>query len=255
VGAGLKKGLSPWWGPAGVLVLLLAWELGARLAGSDLIFPGPLPVLKRFFLLLQTGRFYRSLGSSFLRVILGILLSAPLGVLTGIAAGLNKRAGAFVDPFITVITATPVMSVILIAFLVFGQNRTPVFTAFLMVFPVMTANTRAGVRSVDEKLKELFRVYNIPPKEKLRRLYIPAIMPFILGGLRSSLSLCWKVVVAAEVLVQPLLALGTGMQRAKAQLETPELFAWTAATVSAAALTEWLLGLAIKVYKKRRGRS
>jgi NitT/TauT family transport system permease protein len=138
------------------------------------------------------------------------------------------------------------MSVILIAFLVFGQDRTPVFTAFLMVFPVMAANTRTGVRSVDEKLKELFRVYRIPAKEKLRRLYIPGIMPFILGGLRSSLSLCWKVVVAAEVLVQPLLALGTGMQRAKAQLETPELFAWTAATVSAAALTEWLLRLVIR---------
>jgi NitT/TauT family transport system permease protein len=60
------------------------------------------------------------------------------------------------------------------------------------------------------------------------------------------------VVVASEVLVQPLLALGTGMQRAKAQLETPELFAWTLATVIAAALTEWVASLALG--KKRYGR-
>jgi NitT/TauT family transport system permease protein len=81
--------------------------------------------------------------------------------------------------------------------------------------------------------------------EFLKYLYIPSLVPFILGGLRSSLSLCWKVVVAAEVIVQPLRSLGTGMQQAKAQLETPELFAWTAATVIAAALTQGLLSFAI----------
>jgi NitT/TauT family transport system permease protein len=64
-----------------------------------------------------------------------------------------------------------------------------------------------------------------------------------MGGLRSALSLCWKVVVAAEVLVQPLRALGTGMQRAKAQLETAELFAWTLGTVLAAAAAQELVTL------------
>jgi ABC-type nitrate/sulfonate/bicarbonate transport system ATPase subunit len=137
------------------------------------------------------------------------------------------------------------MAVILIAFLWFGQERTPVFTAFLIVFPVMAANTSAGVRAVDLKLVELARVYGLSRPQRLGALYLPAIAPFIVGGLRSALSLCWKVVVAAEVLVQPLRALGTGMQRAKAQLETAELFAWTAAAVLAAALAQGLLTLAL----------
>jgi NitT/TauT family transport system permease protein len=227
-----------WWGLAGIAALLAAWEIGARLAGSYLIFPGPVMVLRRFCALLQTARFYRALGQSFLRVLSGILFSAPLGAALGILAGLDKRIQAFLSPLFAVIAATPVMSVILIAFLIFGSERTPVFAAFLMVFPVMAANALAGVRSVDPKLRELFALYRLPLGETIRRLYMPAIVPFILGGLRSSLSLCWKVVVASEVLVQPLLALGTGMQRAKAQLETPELFAWTLATIIAAALSE-----------------
>jgi NitT/TauT family transport system permease protein len=66
-------------------------------------------------------------------------------------------------------------------------------------------------------------------------------MPFITGSLYAGLSLCWKVVAAAEVLVQPARALGTGMQMAKAQLETAELFAWTLATILAAALSQLLL--------------
>jgi NitT/TauT family transport system permease protein len=231
--------------------LLAAWETGARLSGSFLIFPGPAPVLRRFFDLLQTARFHRALGGSFLRVLSGILFSVPTGAALGILAGLDKRIAAFLSPLFAVIAATPVMSVILIAFLVFGSERTPVFAAFLMVFPVMSATTLAGVRSVDPKLRELFVLYRLSREETIRRLYIPAIAPFILGGLRSSLSLCWKVVVASEVLVQPLLALGTGMQRAKAQLETPELFAWTLATIIAAALTELASSALLRIRGRR----
>jgi NitT/TauT family transport system permease protein len=156
------------------------------------------------------------------------------------------------SPLFSVISATPVMSVILIAFLWFGQERTPVFTAFLMVFPVMAAAAMEGIKSVDPGLGELFRVYRIPAREKVLSLYLPSIVPFILGGLRSGLSLCWKVVVAAEVLVQPFRALGTGMQNAKAQLETAELFAWTAGTVCAAALSQLILTLILTRVQRRR---
>lgn len=246
VGQTLKKGTRFLWTLLGTAVFFLAWELGSRVAGSDLIFPGPVPVMKRWLVLVPTEPFLRALGASFWRTMLGIIISAPLGVGVGIIAGLDARGGAFFRPLFTVIGATPVMSVILIAFLALGAEQTPVFTAFLMVFPVMASNTVEGVRSVDPRLKELFRVYGLPRRELLGYLYIPGIMPFILGGLRSALSLCWKVVVAAEVLVQPLRALGTGMQRAKAQLETPELFAWTLAAVLAAAASQYLLTLLLR---------
>jgi NitT/TauT family transport system permease protein len=67
------------------------------------------------------------------------------------------------------------------------------------------------------------------------------LIPYLLAGARSSLSLCWKVIVAAEVIAQPARSLGAGMQAAKAMLETTELFAWTAATVLLAGLTETAL--------------
>ncbi|MDR2111215.1 MAG: ABC transporter permease subunit, partial [Spirochaetaceae bacterium] len=222
-----KGGYFHAFGFLGILTLLVLWELISRYAGSILLFPGPLPVFTRFAALVRTEKFLRSLGNSLFRVILGILISAPLGMVAGIASGLDKRAAAFLRPLFSVISAAPVMAVILIAYLWLGSERTPVFTAFLMVFPVMAANTMTGIGAVDPRLVELLRVYRLSRAETLRRLYIPALVPFILGGLRSSLSLCWKVVVAAEVLVQPIRSLGTGMQEAKAQLETPELFAWT----------------------------
>jgi len=246
-----KNGPSSVWYVAGLLLLIFSWELCSRLFASNLIFPGPVPVLKELLKLLKNERFLSALGSTFLRVCAAMVVSVPLGLACGIAAGLDKRAGAFLRPLFSLISATPVMSVILIAFLFLGSERTPVFTAFLMVFPVMTANTTEGIRGVDPLLIELFKVYQMSRKEALRYLYIPSIAPFILGGVQTSLSLSWKVVVAAEVLVQPFRSLGTGMQQAKAQLETSELFAWTLVTVIAAAMLQGLLGFALRFLGKR----
>jgi len=241
------------WTSLGVAFLFIIWELGARAYASQLIFPGPLLVFGRFVELIQTPRFLSALWGSFIRVMYGIAISVPLGVAAGIAAGLNWRFRAFLRPLFSVIAATPVISVILIAFLTLGSGRTPVFTAFLMIFPVMAANTIAGINSTDFRLKELFIVFRMSRRENLLYLYIPSLLPFITGGLRSSLSLCWKVVVAAEVIVQPLRSLGAGMQQARAHLETPELFAWTAATVIAAASTQGILSLAEgRLRRKRR---
>ncbi|MDR2370700.1 MAG: ABC transporter permease subunit [Treponema sp.] len=248
----MKKRVSMLWSFLGILLLMILWEAASLVLKSDLLLPGPVPVSACFLTLLATPRFLLSLGSSFFRVILGILISAPLGAAAGLAAGRSRTAGEILKPLFQVISATPVMSVILIAFLWFGQEKTPVFTSFLVIFPVMAANAVEGVKNIDPKLEELLAVYGVQGTAKIRALYLPGLAPFILGGLRSSLSLCWKVVVAAEVLVQPLRALGTGMQNARARLETAELFAWTAGTVCAAAFSQGLLSLALRAFGKRR---
>jgi NitT/TauT family transport system permease protein len=246
-----KNDHSPIWYLTGLVFIFVFWEMFSRMYASDLIFPGPVPVLRDLLKLLKNEGFLLSLGATFLRVFVSMVVSVPLGLVCGIAAGLDKRAAAFLKPLFSLISATPVMPLILIAFLFLGSERTPVFTAFLMVFPVMTANTTAGIRGVDPLLIEVFKVYQMSRKETLRRLYIPSIAPFILGGVQSSLSLSWKVVVAAEVLVQPFRSLGTGMQQAKAQLETSELFAWTLVTVIAAAIFQGLLGFALRFLERR----
>ncbi|MDR0474320.1 MAG: ABC transporter permease subunit [Treponema sp.] len=247
---------SPLWFCAGTLILIIFWEIFSRLFGSELIFPGPLPVFKKLLSMIQGKSFYSALGMSFARALAGIIISAPLGCIFGIIAGLGKRRGALLQPFFSLTAAVPVMSVILICFLFLGAEKTPVFTAFLMVFPVMAAASSEGVRRVDPLLKEMFRSYKMSRFETLIRLYIPETAPFVLGGLKSSLSLSWKVIVAAEVLVQPYRSIGAGMQEARARLETAELFAWTIAAVAAAALTQGLLSLILyccSEKKRKRG--
>ncbi|MCK7479694.1 MAG: hypothetical protein M0C28_22085 [Candidatus Moduliflexus flocculans] len=62
--------------------------------------------------------------------------------------------------------------------------------------------------------------------------------PHLASASHGALGLCWKVVVAGEVLAEPARALGTGMQGARVQLETAEVFAWTLAGILLCALTD-----------------
>jgi len=250
IGMNIKKNItSTYWAIMGSLAVLVVWEFAARTFSSALILPGPLPVARELFRLTSGPRFLPALSGSFFRVLFSLFFALPLSLLIGIPAGLNQRFNAFLRPVFSMISATPVLSIILIALLWFGQNQVPVFAAFLMVFPVMTSNTIAGVRSSDPGLLEMTRVYGFSRLDTLRHLYLPSLAPYLLAGARSSLALAWKVVVAAEVLSQPTNALGTGMQNAKAQLETTELFAWTVVTVTFAGICD--LGLAL-IHKRKK---
>jgi NitT/TauT family transport system permease protein len=223
---------------AGVLFILVLWKIASVTVGAELLVPSPEAVLTKLAALVSDTRFLAALVGTLRRLITALLVSIPLGLIAGLAAGLSPCAEAFLRPLFSVISATPVMSIILIAFLWFGAEKTPPFAAFLMVFPVVTSNVIAGVRAIDPKLAEMFALYKMNKREKLTLLYLPTLAPFLTAGVRASIAMAWKVVIAAEVLVQPLRALGTGMQRAKAALDTTDLFAWTLAAIICAAMSE-----------------
>ncbi len=217
------------------------WHLLSLAISSEILLPDPQKTLLALIQLFGSRPFLDALGMSFVRILLSMAIVIPLSLIIGIAAALDRRLWAFIRPLFLTIAATPVLSIILIAFIWFGQERTPIFSAFLMMFPVLTSNIMAGIQGADNRLREVLELYKIPKLKRLQYFYIPSLLPYLFAGLHSALSLCWKVVVAAEVIVQPRHALGTGMQMAKAQLETTALLAWTTATVIMAALTETVL--------------
>ncbi|MCX7655731.1 MAG: ABC transporter permease subunit [Treponemataceae bacterium] len=228
----------PLWYGGGILFIGSLWFCAARVIKSPLILPGPGETFRALLSLVQHPRFLPAIGASVVRVGVALLIVFPLSLVIGIPAALFKPFGTFCKPLFTLIGATPVLSIILIAFLWFGQERTPIFAAVLMVFPVLTANVIAGIQQLDPGLKEVVQIYRFSPRRSFTAFILPSIVPYLLGGLQSGLSLCWKVVVASEVLLQPHHGLGTGMQQAKAMLETPDLFAWTVVTVTLAGCME-----------------
>lgn len=226
--------------------LVIIWKLASLRIGTDIILPAPETVFLRLLVIGGKADFWSAVGATALRTVYGLIISFILGFSAGIICGTSRRADAVLSPIVSITRTVPVMSLILLAMIWFKTDMVPVFVSILMIFPILTANVKQGVGGVDKRLLELAGVYKLSRREILREITIPSVIPFILAGLRSSIGVAWKVIIAAEVLSQPVKAIGTGLQFSQMNLETAEVMAWTVVAIVLSGITEWLLDLLIK---------
>jgi NitT/TauT family transport system permease protein len=231
---------------AAVLVLAAVWKTASLLVGSEIILPSPESTFKEFFLLLAAREFWSSLGATLLRGAAGFVLSCGAGLLIGIPAGLKPGFRLFIRPFISVVKSVPVMSIILLALIWFQSDAVPVFVAFLMTFPIVCGNVMEGVGQSEKLLIEMAALFRVSRRTTLIHVYIPSLFPYFIAGASTALGITWKVVIAAEVLSQPVRALGSGLQEARIELNTAEVFAWTAAAILVSGASEKLLELSVR---------
>ncbi|MCC8357776.1 MAG: ABC transporter permease subunit [Oscillospiraceae bacterium] len=241
----------------GVLVLafwLGLWALLARLVDTALLLPGPWAVATRLAELAVTLDFWRATAVSLLRVLLGAVLGVVTGVLLAALTSRFRLLRALLSPLLTIVRATPVASIILLALIWLGRDILPCFIVWLMVLPVVWANVSAGIEAVDGHLLELAAVYRFSWGRTLRRIYVPSVMPYFLSALRTGMGLAWKAGVAAEVLTVPAKSIGRYLYESKLYLETTDLFAWTAVVVLCSLVIEKLMLAAIGRMDRRWNR-
>ncbi|MBI9108831.1 MAG: ABC transporter permease [Spirochaetales bacterium] len=227
-------------------VFLLIWKTASLRIGTDIILPAPETVFLRLLAISGKPEFWTAVGATVLRTVYGLIISFALGFTAGIACGTSRRVDAVFSPVISIIRTAPVMSIILLAMIWFKTDIVPVFVCILMIFPILTANVKQGVNGVDRRLLELAKVYKLSRSEVLKEITIPSIVPFVLAGLRSSIGVAWKVVIAAEVLSLPVRSIGTGLQFSQMNLETAEVMAWTVMAIILSWISESILDLVIK---------
>ncbi len=211
-----------------VILWIAVWEGVYLLIGRDIYFPSPLSVVKTFFGLLTEKNTWTVIGVSTYRTLFALLASAVLGVSFGMACGLNRTLYDVINPLIVVLKSTPVVSVIIIAIIWFRSTDVPIFSGFLMCFPIVFTGTVAGIRSTDPKLVEMCSFYKVRRFDKLRFLYFRSALPYINASVVAAVGICWKAVAAAEVLSMPRLSIGANLYFAKTALDPALLFAWTA---------------------------
>lgn len=232
------------------LALILLWQLGSLALGAPIILPTPLEVLRELAHLILAQDFALNLSFTVLRAFESFVLIVCSGALAGTLAARYPLFNNLIKPLVTVFKATPVMSIILLAFIWLRTGAVPVFSAFLMAFPVMFVQTMAGYNSIDQKLLTMCQIYDIKGKERIKHLIIPSLLPYLVTGAKQTLSMIWKVVIAAEVLTLPKQGIGRALQLAQIQLETSKVFAWTVIAIILTALGDGLFNLLLKQLRK-----
>ena len=64
----------------------------------------------------------------------------------------------------------------------------------------MVLNTAAGVQRIPQDYMNVARVLNLSEFKVFTKILFPAVLPYVLTGVRLSIGVAWLVIVAAEML-------------------------------------------------------
>ena len=181
-------------------LLLLVWDLGVRISGSNL-FPKPLEVVRGLAELVQKGLLLKYVVASLFRVTFGFGLAVLLGVPLGLILGWFRPAFLALNPLIQILRPISPIAWIPVAILWFGVKDTaPIFLIFLAsVFPI-TVSAMAAVMNMQSVYLRAAQNFGLQGLPLFRRVILPATLPQILTGIRIALGVAWLVVVAAEMI-------------------------------------------------------
>ena len=223
-----------------ILLLLCLWQLGAVVLDAQVILPTPGATVLSFWSIVGSRPFSLNIGATVIRALESFVVIVASGLVLGILAGYSKSFHVFLQPLVLLCKATPVMAIILLAFIWFSSGTVPLFSAFLMGFPVMFVQVERGVGQISPHLSEMCRLYGFSRNLRLTHLVVPALIPSIVTGAKASLSMVWKVVIAAEVLTVPKYGVGSRLQMSQVNLETSEVLAWTLVAILLTAMGDLL---------------
>ncbi|MEA5048867.1 MAG: ABC transporter permease subunit [Eubacteriales bacterium] len=228
------------------LIYLVIWEAASLLVGKELLLPSPYSTVSRLAVLLMQAESWMAAGLSLLRIMSGYVLGVITGVLFAILTARSRFADELLSPLRSVVKATPVTSFILLALLWLASDLVPLFISFLMVLPIVWANTAEAILQTDKGLVEMGRVYEFSKWKIVRKIYLPSVLPQFLAACTTSLGFAWKSGVAAEIIALPKVSIGYRLYESKLRIETVDLFAWTLLVIALSMLLEWILVHALR---------
>jgi nitrate/nitrite transport system permease protein len=142
-----------------------------------------------------------NIWSSLKRVAVGFGLAAlvgiPLGFMIGRFTFLNRMFG----PLISLLRPVSPLAWLPIGLLVFkGAHPAAIWTIFICSIWPMIINTAVGVQRVPQDYMNVARVLNLSEWKIITKILFPAVLPYMLTGVRLAVGTAWLVIVAAEML-------------------------------------------------------
>jgi nitrate/nitrite transport system permease protein len=192
---------------AGIAVFVALWEIIARQGGR---IPAPGVVCKAA-LAIYSDPFYskgpndQGIGwnvlSSLKRVGIGFGLAAAVGIPLGFLIGRFRFLSDMAAPIIAMLKPVSPLAWLPIGLLLFkAANPAAIYVIFVCSLWPMIVNTAVGVRQIPQDYLNIARVLNLSEWKVFTSILFPAVLPYMITGVRLSIGVAWLVIVAAEML-------------------------------------------------------
>jgi len=183
---------------ASICGALLLWEFFGR--DVNPVFGSyPSAIAVAFWQLLQSGQLGSALIESLQPFLLGYFLAIVIGVPIGLIIGRFRWAEAAFGIYVTAGYAMPLVALVplLVLWLGLGFAVKAAIVFLMALFPICI-NTWLGVTAVPKTLIEVGKSFVAPPLVILRRIVLPATLPYIMAGIRLAVGRAVVAMVIAE---------------------------------------------------------
>lgn len=215
----------PWVGLLGVAVALGIWELLAREVVRSYVALAPFSVVvSDLWHWVSSGDILPDLKTSGIELGIGFGIGVATGVVIGLLMGLFDGVRKLLETSILALNSTPILALapLFVIWLGFGLPAKFVLIAAVTVFPVLV-NTQVGVRQVDRSFLDVGRAFGASWWQLVRKVRLPAALPFMLAGMRVGITRAVVGIFVAE-LFGATSGIGFAISNATATFKTARLF-------------------------------
>lgn len=139
--------------------------------------------------------------NSLKRVGLGFGMAALVGIPVGFLIGRFEILSRMAAPIIGLLRPVSPLAWLPIGLLVFNAaNPAAIWVIFISSIWPMVINTAVGVTRIPQDYMNVARVLNLSEWKVFTKILFPAVLPYMMTGVRLAIGVAWLVIVAAEML-------------------------------------------------------
>jgi NitT/TauT family transport system permease protein len=180
-----------------------SWEIAGRVPVSY-AFPTFTETIAAFWVLLMNGKMLVAYVETLKPLVVGVLISAFVGVGIGLAIGLSRMSDWLLSPVFVVMQTAPLAALIPLLVMIYGIGLTSkVAVVLIMAMPVIVLNTSGAVRNTPVSIIEMAQAFLGTKRDVIFKVILPAASPIIFAGLRLGVSAGFIGAVLAELKITP----------------------------------------------------
>ena len=184
-------------------IIFGAWEIAGHIPVSY-AFPTFLESMSALVVMILDGSIFVAYAETLKPLVVGVAISAVLGIALGLWTGLSDRFDWLFSPIFIIMQAAPLAALIPLLVMAYGIGLTSKdFVVCIMAMPVIVLNTSGAVRNTPSSMKEMALSFQGTPSDLILKIIIPAASPVIFAGLRLGISAGFIGAILSELKITP----------------------------------------------------
>ncbi|TAK15396.1 MAG: ABC transporter permease [Nitrosarchaeum sp.] len=184
------------------MVLISIWQIVSMTnIWPNNLFPSPYEVAEDLVYTASDGSLFFGIGTSILRLIIGLAIAIAGGMLLGIFMARVEIVNQTIGSLVLGLQSIPSVAWVPLAILWFGLTDGGIIfvTAIGSMFAVTIA-TYTGVKNINPHYIEAARNMGAKGTQLAIYVLIPAAFPYLISGFKQGWAFAWRGVIGAELL-------------------------------------------------------